>query len=151
MFSLLARLHGAIAPLARGMTLGVRGACFAEDGQVFLVRHSYMPGWYMPGGGVERGESAAEALERELREEGGILLTEGPSLFGVYWNTKRPRDHVLVYTVRGFLQPSPPAYPNREIEEAGLFDPGVLPADTSPATRRRLAEILDGVPLAPNW
>ena len=39
---------------ARGMTLGVRAACFNADGQIFLVRHTYVPGWYMPGGGVER-------------------------------------------------------------------------------------------------
>ena len=40
--------------LARGMTLGVRAAAFDEGGRVFLVRHSYVPGWHMPGGGVER-------------------------------------------------------------------------------------------------
>ena len=35
--------------VARGMTLGVRAACFDETGRVFLIRHTYIRGWYMPG------------------------------------------------------------------------------------------------------
>ena len=49
----------------RGMTLGVR-ALLVADGGVVLVRHTYTPGWYLPGGGVERGESVAEAVRREV-------------------------------------------------------------------------------------
>ncbi|RYE35929.1 MAG: NUDIX domain-containing protein, partial [Hyphomicrobiales bacterium] len=54
----------------KGMTVGVRAACFDRQGRVFLVRHSYIPGWHMPGGGVERYETVGQALEKELREEG---------------------------------------------------------------------------------
>ena len=61
------------------MTLGVRGCCIDQDGRVFLVRHSYMPGWYLPGGGVERRETAIVALGRELREEAGIVLEDAPT------------------------------------------------------------------------
>jgi len=151
MYSVLARLGSLVAPVLRGMTLGVRGACFDADGRVFLVRHSYMPGWYLPGGGVERGETVEEALVRELREEGGIELDASPSLHGVYRNPKRPRDHVLVYVSHAFRRPAPPLYPNREIAEVGFFDLGALPEAATPATRRRLAEIADGAPLSPNW
>lgn len=150
-FSALARLAGTIAPLTRGMTLGVRGCCIDADGRVFLVRHSYMPGWYLPGGGIERRETAIEALGRELREEGGIVLEGAPTLFGVYHNRRRVRDHVLVYVSRDFGRPNPPRYPNREIAEVGFFDPAALPDDSTPATRRRLAEILHGEALDPFW
>ena len=34
---------------SRGMTMGVRAACFDEAGRLFLVRHSYVPGWHLPG------------------------------------------------------------------------------------------------------
>ena len=48
----LTRLAHLYFTLARGMTMGVRAACFDEAGRVFLVRHSYVPGWHLPGGGV---------------------------------------------------------------------------------------------------
>lgn len=149
--SALSKLAGLAAPVTRGMTLGVRGACFDAKGQIFLVRHSYMPGWYMPGGGVERGESTIEALERELSEEGGIVLDAPAELFAVYWNTKRRRDHVLLFVARRISRPNPPAYPNHEITEAAFFDPAALPAETSPATRRRIAEVVNGSPADRHW
>ena len=74
--------------LSRGMTLGVRAAAFDAEGRVFLVRHSYVPGWHMPGGGVERGETMRVSLERELIEEAGVALTAPPALFGIYWNNR---------------------------------------------------------------
>lgn len=151
LYSMLSRLAGMAAPLTRGMTLGVRGACFDLSGRIFLVRHSYMAGWYLPGGGVERGESLEEALERELREEGGIVPDEPARLFSVYFNRRRQRDHVALYLCRAFSRPEPPAYPNREIAEADFFDPDALPGDTSPGTLRRLDEILRGTPPARHW
>src|ERR1700704_7126288 len=57
---------------ARGMTLGVRAVVLDADNRVFLVEHSYVAGWHLPGGGVEVGESFRDALGRELIEEGGI-------------------------------------------------------------------------------
>lgn len=133
------------------MTLGVRGACIDADGRVFLVRHSYMPGWYLPGGGVERGETMIEALRRELGEEGGIRLEGEAELFGIYFNRKRKIDHVALYVCRSFSRPDPPRYPNREIAEAGFFAPDALPAELSAATRRRLGELLDGAAVDPVW
>src|SRR5262245_57974526 len=50
--------------LRRGMTLGVRAAVFDNQNRVFLVRHSYAPGWLFPGGGVERGETIYDAVAR---------------------------------------------------------------------------------------
>src|SRR6185295_18390640 len=79
----------------RAMTLGVRAAAFDAQGRVFLVKHSYAPGWYLPGGGVEPGETFEIAAARELMEEGGIALGAPPQLFGLYLNrTISLRDHV---------------------------------------------------------
>ena len=38
---------------ARGLTLGVRALVVDGQGRIFLVKHSYVSGWHLPGGGVE--------------------------------------------------------------------------------------------------
>jgi 8-oxo-dGTP pyrophosphatase MutT (NUDIX family) len=137
--------------LVRSMTLGVRAVVLDADNKVFLVKHSYVPGWYLPGGGVEVGESFLESLRRELVEEGRIELVGEPVLHGVFFNNHvSPRDHVAVYVVRHFRQDRLPE-PNREIVACGFFDPAALPADTTPGTRLRIAEVLDGKPLTVTW
>jgi 8-oxo-dGTP pyrophosphatase MutT (NUDIX family) len=136
---------------SRGMTLGVRGLVIDGEGRVFLVKHSYVSGWYLPGGGVETGETVLAALARELREEGNIELTAQPALHGVYFNQRvSRRDHVALYVVRAFRQDAPPA-PNREIVAHGFFAPDALPADATRGTRDRIAEVLHGVPVAEQW
>lgn len=136
---------------ARGMTLGVRAVVVDADKRVFLVRHTYVTGWYLPGGGVEVGQTFREALEMELREEGRIALTGEPVLHGVFLNDHvSVRDHVVVYVVRDFHQDRLPE-PNKEIAETGFFALDALPTDTTEGTRQRLAEIFEGKPVIPTW
>lgn len=136
---------------ARGMTLGVRGMVIDATGRVFLVRHGYVAGWHLPGGGVETGESALEALRRELREEGQIEIDGTPSLFGFYFNRHvSRRDHVALYVIRDFHQPRLPV-PNREIIACGFFDPASLPPGTTAGTRQRIAEVMNALPPAEDW
>jgi 8-oxo-dGTP pyrophosphatase MutT (NUDIX family) len=136
---------------ARGLTLGVRGLVLDPEGRVFLVKHSYVNGWHMPGGGVEAGETAQEALARELMEEGNIRIEQTPPLFGVYFNHRiSRRDHVLVYVVRDFRQEQAPV-PDREIVAHGFFALDALPNDTTAGTRARIAEILLGAPVSERW
>ena len=40
---------------SRGLTLGVRALVIDDESRVFLIKHSYVSGWHMPGGGVEPG------------------------------------------------------------------------------------------------
>jgi len=136
---------------SRGMTLGVRAVVLDGQNQVFLIRHTYVPGWHLPGGGVETGETALDALGRELREEACIAIDEAPALAGVFFNRKiSRRDHVLVYVIRRFTVLEV-KQPDREIAEAGFFPLDRLPEATTSATRRRLAEIVEGQPPSANW
>jgi len=137
--------------LTRGMTMGVRAACFDEAGRVFLVRHSYVPGWHLPGGGIERGETAPEAVAKEIREEGNLALGAAPQLLHVYFNRQTSkRDHVLLYRCDGVTQTAP-RLKDREIVEAGFFALDALPAATTAATRRRLEEIAGRAAFADFW
>ena len=136
--------------LSRGMTLGVRAACFDRDGRIFLVRHTYVPGWYLPGGGVERYETVREALEKELREEGNLVMTSAPQLFHVYYNRRiSKRDHVVLYRVE--VEQTAPRLPDREIAEGRFFDLDALPEEATTATLSRLRELRGEVPPADLW
>lgn len=127
--------------LSRPMTLGVRGAIFDSEGRVCLIRHTYMQGWQLPGGGVEVGEDALAALKREMREEAEVEITGAPILHGVFLNRHvSRRDHVLVYVVRDFAVLRSKVR-DREIAEASFWPLDALPAGTTRGTKARLAEI----------
>lgn len=137
--------------MTRAMTLGVRAVVLDADERVLLVEHTYVPGWHLPGGGVEIGETLLQALIKELGEEAGVTLTGEAKLHGMFHNARvTQRDHVAVYVVRDFNWNGPHP-PNREIKSADFFALSNLPPTTSAATRQRLAEILDDVPRIATW
>lgn len=133
----------------RGLTLGVRAQVFDESGRLLLIRHSYMPGWHFPGGGVEFGETAVEALRRELVEEGGVAISGEPRLLGLFRNPEwTAGDHVAFFDA-GLWSPCPRRW-GVEIEAGEFFDPAALPDDVHGSVRRRLAEA-GGAPAAALW
>ena len=148
---LLRRFFHAYFLIIRGMTLGVRAVVLDAENRVFLVRHSYVSGWHLPGGGVDLGETMEQAMRRELKEEGDIDLTGPAELHGIFLNSHvSRRDHVAVYVVRQFRQDRIPE-PNREIVECGFFAIAALPEGATRGTRLRIAEVLDGRPLIATW
>lgn len=146
------RLFHIMFMLRRPMTLGVRGIVYDQQAHsVFLIRHTYVPGWQFPGGGVEPGESTLDALARELVEEGNIEITAPPLLKSVHFNRSASRrDHVVLYLIKDFVQRAPKT-PDVEIAEAGFFPVDNLPAHTTPATLRRLGEVLNGAAPSEHW
>jgi ADP-ribose pyrophosphatase YjhB (NUDIX family) len=136
---------------ARGMTLGVRAVVLDHDNRVFLVKHSYVSGWHLPGGGVEVGETFGDALRRELVEEGRIEVLGEPALHGLFLNSHvSRRDHVAVYLIRNFSQDRLPEA-NREIIACGFFEANALPAETTKGTRLRIAEVLESREPISTW
>lgn len=136
------RLHMFTVGVRRRMVIGTR-LVLVIDGRFLLLRHTYMPGWHFPGGGVEPGETAADCARREGVEETGYEA-EGPlRLLGFYFKPTEAtdRDHVAVYVAERATQRHV-FRPNGEIAEIGWFSPDELPPETEPGTARRIAEVI---------
>lgn len=134
------------------MTFGVRLLARDARGRVFLVLHSYVPGWHLPGGGIDARETAREAAAREAAEEGGLRLSAPPALFHVYLRrTRAIDDHIVLFTAEGAEAPAEPRGPSAEILASGFFAPEDLPPETTPATRARIAETCEGAPPSDWW
>ena len=102
----------------------------------------------MPGGGVDRGETALAAAKREMREEARMLLIGGPQLHGVFlYDAYLSPDHICCYIVRDWQWDSAdgarPASSSLdgEILEGDFFPLDHLPEGTTQATRARLREV----------
>jgi 8-oxo-dGTP pyrophosphatase MutT (NUDIX family) len=74
------------------LRLGCSASIFDERGRVFLTRRADNGQWCLPGGGMEAGESVAEACEREVWEETGLRVRV-KRLVGVYSHS----DQLVVY------------------------------------------------------
>lgn len=126
--------------LTRPITVGVRGMLIRGD-TVLLVKHTYEEAWYLPGGGVKRGETLEEALRRELAEEVGAQLGQ-VDLFGVYSSFGEGKsDHAAVFLCTDLTLSGET---DREIERLGFFRLEDLPEAISGGTRLRVAEYLRG-------
>ena len=90
------RLIGKAAHLVWRMTkprtIGVRAVVLDQDDRVALVRHTYTDQWYLPGGGVKKGESIEAALLRELKEELAIVGPRIERVLGVYHSRRQAKD-----------------------------------------------------------
>jgi len=136
--------------IRRPLTLGTRVIVTAEQKGVLLIRHTYTVGWYLPGGGVEKGESFFEAARRELREECGVeaqLLT----LCHLFYSEREGKcDHIALFhaALTGTQEPRRDPV---EVAEMRFFAWDQLPDDCSPATRRRLQEFRSHSFLEDRW
>ena len=74
------------------LRVGCSAAIFDEAGRIFLTRRADNGQWCLPGGGMESGESAAEACVREVWEETGLRVRV-KRLVGVYSHP----DQLVVY------------------------------------------------------
>lgn len=145
-FGLVAKItaQAMLAPVAYAAC-----ALVERDGKILLARHSYVSGWLLPGGGVNRGEAAEHAVLREMKEEIGLTSCTTPELFGLYsrkagWTT----NVIVLYLLRDarftFV-------PNAEIREVQFADPANPPEGTPRSVASRLKEYAGLQPRSPFW
>jgi 8-oxo-dGTP pyrophosphatase MutT (NUDIX family) len=140
--ALLRRLIHSANLFRSAHTLGVRVVIRDANGYVLLVKHTYTPGWYLPGGSVDVGETLQQAAVREVFEETGIVAQAEPALLGIYHNREgSSRDHVALFEIPVWQPAMTSPVPNKEIQEARFFSPDALPVDVTGATQRRVDEI----------
>lgn len=148
---LRSRLFHAWFLMTRPMTLGVRALAVDVDRRILLVKHTYVSGWHLPGGGVESGETVLQALEKELREEANVELGAAPVLHSVHFNRHvTRRDHVVLFHCTDVRQVTPKLR-DREIIAAEFFAMDALPEGVTTSTLSRIREFKDGVAPDPHW
>lgn len=127
--------------LSRPMTLGVRIIATNKENHVFLVRHTYIEGWHLPGGGVEKGENVHQAAIKELKEEAGLVTDfANLELISIHANSKNFKgDHVILFRTQKYTKIE--VNNRHEIAESGFFDIQKLPSGTTRATLERIAEV----------
>jgi 8-oxo-dGTP pyrophosphatase MutT (NUDIX family) len=126
--------------------LGAQVLC-VRDGSVLLVRLTYSPGWYFPGGGVNRGESFREAAMRELREECG-LEARSLKLLGLYHGFSLGKTDIISVFVCDDFAPIANKKPDAEIADLQFFPFEQIPKDVIPPVRRRIEEHLGLRPIS---
>lgn len=107
-----------------------------QDNEVCLIRHTYLPGWFLPGGGLKKNETIEQGARREAREETGAELNE-ITLLGIFssfiqWKT----DHTAVFLCKDFKITG---VSDGEIAEVCLFPLNSIPDNTF-ASHRKLLE-----------
>src|SRR5512146_3170977 len=131
--------------------VGVGAIIVNERGELFLARRGPLAKnerglWEFPGGSVEFGETLADALRREIREEYGLEIEVGELLDVV--------DHILpdegqhwvspTYICRPLPgQPGPRILEPGKCTEIGWFDPYQAPPDLTVITRQNLKNYLE--------
>ncbi|NCT55802.1 NUDIX domain-containing protein [bacterium] len=103
--------------------VGVTGVIFNQKDEVLLFKHTYRGhAWSLPGGYMKAGEHPAEALEREIKEESGFVISADEEL-----KTRTDRDSSrldICYTgvfIGGDFTAT------KEVSEYGFFSQDTLP------------------------
>lgn len=114
-----------------------------EKGQILLVKIAYAhKQWTLPGGGIETGESPAQAAIRELKEESGISVSSLRSV-GTCPGSK-PKPHVIE-CFEGKTNDHPRVMDPGEIEKVAWFSMDNLPPDRAPKVDVVLKEFIGGL------
>lgn len=113
-------------PLKRGLVRAgtpnytVGAVCALEhDGRVLMLSQPHRGGWSLPGGLLDHGETPAEGVTREVREETGLSIDPGdPVTYGVH-----PRSQSVDVVFRVVLDARPALQLSAEARRSRWCDP----------------------------
>ena len=130
----------------------VVAALITQDSKLLVCQRkhddSHALKWEFPGGKVEHGESPAEALARELREELGVLATIGAEVYRTRHRYKELQDDLVLIFFRATVGDSAPLQ-NLQFERFEWADPASLPKyDFLPADKELIELLASGTILA---
>lgn len=118
-------------------TYGAR-AIILHEADILLVKNINVSHWSLPGGKIDKGETAEECLLRELNEELALFILKTDYKLGEYLSDKEgKRDKVYIFIVK---LPSPIFQKQWELQDAQWFPLSRLPENLSPAVSRRINE-----------
>jgi 8-oxo-dGTP pyrophosphatase MutT (NUDIX family) len=135
--------------LASPVSFGVCALVLDRDGRILLVRHTYQPGWMLPGGAARPAEPPSLAIMRELREEVGLTRAREPEFFSLY--TRRAGWATNIIALYRVADAEIAFRPNIEVAETVFASPDGLPEGTTAPTVRRIREHVDELPPAHYW
>jgi 8-oxo-dGTP pyrophosphatase MutT (NUDIX family) len=140
------------APKANSLVPAASAIVVDTHGRILLQRRADTGQWSIPGGAMELGESIAETVQREVREETGLEVI-AEKVTGVYSN---PR-HVVEFSDGEVRQQFSVCFlctvtggrlqAEGESTEVEFVAPGDLPQrDIHPSIRLRIQDYLEGGP-----
>ena len=128
--------------LFRPHVKGVKSFIF-RDGKILLVRIGYSHGgWVLPGGAVDRGETAVQAAGREVEEESGVLVRG--LKFVCEREVQREYKKVHLSYFYGETEEEDIVIDDQEIVDAGWFA-----VDNLPSPRRAILD--DELKMCEDW
>lgn len=103
--------------------VGVTGIIFNDKKEILLFKHTYRShAWALPGGYLKSGEHPREALEREIKEESGFVVSIDESL-----KTRTDRDSARLDMCYIGILIGGDFTPTHEVSEYGFFTQDKLP------------------------
>lgn len=135
--------------ITRPETKGVRAIVLNNKNQILLVKHTYLSGWFLPGGKAKKNEDSRDALKRELKEELGVDIFEEVKFLGIYSNNfEFKKDEISVFVIKISDLPENIHF---EIKDKKFFNYEEVPDGTSPGTNRRIKEWFHNETVSENW
>jgi len=103
--------------------VGVTGIIFNNQNEILLFKHTYRShSWSLPGGYLKSGEHPREALEREIKEESGLVVSMDESL-----KTRTDRDSSRLDMCYIGVLIGGDFKPTHEVSEYGFFTQDKFP------------------------